>query len=154
MHRQGSFTPAFFPEGTEVGVDVDFFYFPAYASLDLGKPVLGSANFFTRTNESEVAAALLQFMATPLAHELWMAQGGFLTPHTGVNPEAYATDAYRRMAEILLQSTTFRIDGSDMMPGAVGAGSFWTGMVDFISGDSAQDVANAIQASWDAIQED
>jgi hypothetical protein len=38
MHRQASFIPAFFPEGTEVGVDVDFFYFPAYEEKDLGKP--------------------------------------------------------------------------------------------------------------------
>ena len=89
----GSFTPVFFPEGTELGVDADFFYFPAYAEQDLGKPVLGSANFFARTNDSEATAALLQFLATPLAHELWMAQGGFLTPHTGVNPDAYATDS-------------------------------------------------------------
>ena len=38
------------------------------------------------------------------------------------------------------------------MPGAVGAGSFWTGMVDYTNGKSAQEVANAIQASWDAIK--
>jgi alpha-glucoside transport system substrate-binding protein len=38
------------------------------------------------------------------------------------------------------------------MPGAVGAGSFWTGMVDFVGGKSAQEVADAIQKSWDAIQ--
>ena len=42
MHRQASFIPAFFPEGTVVGEDVDFFYFPAYAGKDLGKPVLGA----------------------------------------------------------------------------------------------------------------
>jgi alpha-glucoside transport system substrate-binding protein len=153
LHRQGSFTPVFFPEGTELGVDADFFYFPAYADKDLGKPVLGSANFFARTNDSEATAALLQFMATPLAHELWMAQGGFLTPHTGVNPDAYATDSYRKMAEILLSATTFRLDGSDMMPGAIGAGAFWTAMVDFINGDSAQQVADSVQSSWDAIKE-
>ena len=29
MHRQASFIPAFFPEGTEIGLDADFFYFPA-----------------------------------------------------------------------------------------------------------------------------
>ena len=28
MHRQASFIPTFFPEGTEVGADADFFYFP------------------------------------------------------------------------------------------------------------------------------
>ena len=45
MHRQASFIPAFFPEGTEVGEDADFFYFPSYASKDLGNPVLGQARF-------------------------------------------------------------------------------------------------------------
>jgi alpha-glucoside transport system substrate-binding protein len=38
------------------------------------------------------------------------------------------------------------------MPGAVGAGSFWTGMVDFVGGKSAQEVADGIQASWDSIK--
>jgi alpha-glucoside transport system substrate-binding protein len=28
MHRQASFIPSFFPEGTKVGEDADFFYFP------------------------------------------------------------------------------------------------------------------------------
>ncbi len=153
MHRQGSFTPAFFPEGIELGVDADFFYFPAYADKDLGTPVLGSANFFTRTKDNEATNALLDFMATPLANEIWMAQGGFLTAHTGVNPDAYSTDTFRKLADVLLSATTFRIDGSDLMPGAIGAGAFWTGMVNFINGASAQDVADAVQASWDAIKE-
>ena len=41
MHRQASFIPAFFPDGTTVGEDVDFFYFPAYARVKIwAKPVL------------------------------------------------------------------------------------------------------------------
>ena len=32
--------------------------------------------------------------------------------------------------------------------GAIGAGAFWTGMIDFVGGASAQDVADKIQASW------
>jgi alpha-glucoside transport system substrate-binding protein len=153
MHRQGSFTPAFFPEGVELGVDADFFYFPAFAEGDLGTPVLGSANFFTRTNDSEAVTALLDYLATPLANEIWMAQGGFLTAHTGVNPDAYSTDTFRKLADVLLSATTFRIDGSDLMPGAIGAGAFWTAMVDFIGGASAQEVADTVQAAWDAIKE-
>ena len=38
------------------------------------------------------------------------------------------------------------------MPGWVGAGSFWTGMVDYTNGKSAAEVADAIQASWEAGQ--
>ncbi len=43
MHRQASFIPSFFPEGTKLGEDADFFYFPAFASKpELGNPVLGA----------------------------------------------------------------------------------------------------------------
>lgn len=44
LHRQASFIPAFFPEDVEVGLDADFFYFPAYESKDLGSPVLGGGH--------------------------------------------------------------------------------------------------------------
>lgn len=154
MHRQGSFTNAFFPEGTEIGVDADFFYFPAFEGEDLGQPVMGSGNLFTRTTDNDAVNALFDFLATPLAHELWMAQGGFLTPHTGVNLEAYATPSLAAQGEILLSATTFRFDGSDLMPGAIGAGAFWSGMVNFVGGASAQDVADSIQATWDTISGD
>lgn len=154
MHRQASFISSFFPEGTELGVEADFFYFPAFESEDLGSPVLGAGTLWALTEESEVARTLLDFLSTPLANELWMAQSGFLTPHTGVNLDAYANDILRGQGEILLNATTFRFDGSDLMPGAIGAGAFWTGMVDFVGGASAQEVADAIQSSWDAIQEE
>ena len=56
-----------------------------------------------------------------------------------------ATRALKKQGEILPNATTFRFDGSDLMPGAVGAGSFWTGMVDYVGGKSAQEVADADQ---------
>ena len=47
MHHQASFIPSFFPEGTKVGTDADFFYMPTYAAMaDLGKPVLGAGTLF------------------------------------------------------------------------------------------------------------
>ncbi len=150
MHRQASFIPAFFPEGTVVGEDADFFYFPAYESKDLGSPVLGAGTLFAITNDSPAAHGLIEFLKTPIAHELWMAQSGFLTPHKGVNTDTYANDTLRSLGDILLGATTFRFDGSDLMPGAVGQGSFWTGMVDYTGGKPAADVAADIQSSWDA----
>ncbi len=152
MHRQASFIPTFFPEGTQLGRDADFFYLPAYADRDLGKPVLGAGTVFAITKESEVARAFIEFLKTPIAHEIWMAQAGFLTPHKGVNPEAYANDALRKQGEILTSATTFRFDGSDLMPGKIGAGAFWTGMIDYVGGKSAGDVAGDIQKEWDAIK--
>lgn len=148
MHRQASFIPSFFPEGTVVGEDADFFYFPAPADGSLGQPVLGGGTLFGVFSDNPVAMAFIEFLKTPAAHELWMAQSGFTTPYTGVNMEAYADETQRKMGQILLDATTFRFDGSDLMPGAVGAGAFWTGMVDFVGGASAQDVADRIQQTW------
>lgn len=152
MHRQASFIPAFFPEGTEVGADADFFYFPAYESEDLGSPVLGAGTLWAITNPSDAANDLIEFLKTPEAHEIWMGLGGFLTPHTGVDNAAFGDPTLANMNDILLGATTFRFDASDLMPGAVGAGSFWTGMVDYAGGADAAEVAAGIQASWDAIK--
>ena len=152
MHRQASFIPAFFPEGTEIGEDANFFYFPAYASKDLGAPVLGAGTVWGITKDSAGSKALIEFLKSPIAHEIWMAQKGFLTPHKGVNVALYADDSLRGMGDILLNATTFRFDGSDLMPGGVGAGSFWTGMVDYAGGKDAGEVAKAIQDSWDALK--
>lgn len=152
MHHQASFIPSFFPEGTELGKDADFFYMPAYAGKDLGKPVLGAGTLAMITKDSEAARAFIEFLKTPIAHEVWMAQSGFLTPLKSANPDAYANDALKKQGQILLNATTFRFDGSDLMPGKIGAGAFWTGMVDYAGGKPAADVAAGIQAEWDGLK--
>jgi alpha-glucoside transport system substrate-binding protein len=152
MHRQASFIPSFFPEGTKLGVDADFFYFPAYESKKLGKPVLGAGTMWSITKDSKAARAFMDFLETPIAHEIWMAQSGFLTPLKTANVEAYANDTLKKQGQILLDATTFRFDGSDLMPGKIGAGAFWTGMVDYSGGKSAQQVGNDIQKTWDALK--
>lgn len=152
MHRQASFAPAFFPEGTELGTDADFFYFPSFAGKDLGNPVLGGGTLMAVTDPSDATMEFMKFLQLPVAHEVMMAQTGFLTPHSGVNLATYGDDSLRGQGEILLNATTFRFDASDLMPGAIGAGSFWTGMVDYVGGASAEEVTDAIQNSWDALK--
>lgn len=152
MHHQASFIPSFFPEGTVLGEDAAFFYFPAMSSKDLGKPVLGAGVEATITKDSPAARAFIDFLMNPISNEIWMAQSGFLSAMKAANPETYGNDTLKGEGQILLNATTFRFDGSDLMPGAVGAGSFWTGMVDYVGGKSAQEVADTIQGSWDAIK--
>ena len=46
-------------------------------------------------------------------------------------------------------ATTFLFDGSDQMPGEVGAGTFWKDMTAWISGQEDLDTAlKNIDASW------
>jgi alpha-glucoside transport system substrate-binding protein len=153
LHRQASFIPSFFPEGSVAGEDYNFFYFPASTAANLGKPVLGSGNLAAITKDTPAARAFIEFLKTPIAHEIWMAQenGSFLSAFSKVNTEVYNSQANKDLGQILLNATTFRFDGSDLMPGPIGAGAFWTGMVDFVNGKSAQDVADQIQAAWDKL---
>ncbi len=148
MHRQASFIPTFFPDDN----DSAFFYFPAYEAEDLGSPVLGAGTLWAITGESEAANTLIEYLKTPIAHETWMALSGFLTPHTGVNTALYNDDMTRALGDVLLEATTFRFDASDLMPAEIGAGAFWTGMVDYVTGADAAAVASDIQARWDSIQ--
>jgi alpha-glucoside transport system substrate-binding protein len=154
LHKQASFIPTFFPKGTVMGRDVDFFYFPPYASKpDLGRPVLGAGTLFGITKDSPAARAFVQFLETPIAHEVWMADGGFLTPFKKVNTAAYANDTVRKEGQILLDATTFRFDGSDQMPGEIGTDAFWKGMVAYTTGDkTAEQVAQDIQDRWNSIK--
>lgn len=150
MHRQASFITNFFPDGKQE--EGDFFYFPAFASKKLGNPVLGGGTIITITKDSKAARAFMDYIMQPQASEIWMAEGGFLTPLKTADINKYKTPQLKKQGEIFLNATTFRFDGSDLMPGAIGAGSFWKGMVDYSGGKSAKEVADDIQKSWDAIK--
>jgi alpha-glucoside transport system substrate-binding protein len=47
---------------------------------ELGKPVLGAGTLVMITKDSKAARAFIEFLKTPIAHEVWMAQSSFLTP--------------------------------------------------------------------------
>lgn len=147
LHRQASFIPNFFPEGAVVGEDVDYFYLPPIDPA-FGKPVLGSGNLVSLAKDTPAGREVIEFMMTPESVEAEVRAGNAVAPMNGVPLSWYPTDTQRGYAEILMNADTFRFDGSDLMPGAVGAGSFWTGMVDLVSGSDRAEVLEGIDASW------
>ena len=53
------------------------------------------------------------------------------------------------MAYIILNASAMRFDASDLMPGEVGAGSFWKSMTSYVSGSIDLDTAlKEIDAAW------
>ncbi len=149
MHRQANFIPAFFPEGVAIGQDVNYFYLPPIDEA-FGKPVLGAGDIFAMFNDRPEVRAFMEYLTTGESTKAWVEAGGFVSPHNDSSLDWYPTDADRGYAEILLAADTFRFDASDLMPGAVGAGSFWTGMVDYVSGVDLDTVLADIDATWPA----
>ena len=151
MHRQASFIAGFFPDDVDLDAgDADFFYLPPIDE-EIGNPVLGAGTLMAVTKDSPATQKFLEFLLTPLAHELWMAQSGFLTAHTGANVDLYSNDALRAQGEILLSADVFGFDGSDLMPGAIGTGAFWTAMVDYVNGASVEEITQNVQDTWDSL---
>ncbi len=156
MHRQASFYAANFPEGTEIGEDGDVFafYLPAI-SEEFGKPVLGAGNFAVAFDDRPEVAAFQTYLASDTwANEKGKAtpRGGFVSANKGLDPNNVASAIDKLSVEILQDpDAVFRFDGSDLMPGAVGAGSFWKEMTAWIgSNKSTKDVLDAIEKSWPA----
>jgi len=149
MHRQATFIKSFildqFPNLVP-GEDFDFFPFPPI-DPQYGIPALGAADLFAMFNDTPEAQAFMQYIVSPEAQEIWVAETGKLSANKRVNPTAYPDDLTRKGAKILSEASTFRFDGSDLMPSAVGAGSFWTGILDYVSGVSLKKVLMTIETS-------
>ena len=145
LHRQASFISDFLPSGLIPEETVDVFALPGMAGES--PPVLVGGIVYAQFNESPAATALMTHLGSVEAHTLW-ANEGYISPHTEVSLEAYPDALIRNQAAILQEASVIRFDGSDLMPGAVGTGTFWTGMVDYVGGTDAAAVLSEIEASW------
>ena len=150
MHRQASFIMAFMPDGgAEVGSTVGFFYLPPIKE-EMGRPVLGAGDLMGAMRDRPEVRAVMRYLSQGLSTKAWLEAGGFVSPHNDTPLEWYPTEADRGIAEILQGATVFRFDASDLMPGAVGAGSFWRGITDYVNNPNANldQVLNGIDAAW------
>jgi alpha-glucoside transport system substrate-binding protein len=75
--------------------------------------------------------------------------GGVISANKGLDPNNAQSELDKQSIKLLQNpATVFRFDGSDLMPGAVGSNSFWKGIVTWINGTPAQQVADSIESSW------
>lgn len=156
MHRQANFYAANWPEGTEVGPegDVFAFYLPPIDEAQ-GKPVLGGGELVAAFDDRPEVQAFQTYLASDTwANEKAKATpgGGWMSANKGLDVNNLASPIDQLGAEILADpEAVFRFDASDLMPGAVGAGSFWKEMTAWVTGSkSTQDALDSIEKSWPA----
>ncbi|KAA3647049.1 MAG: carbohydrate ABC transporter substrate-binding protein [Chloroflexi bacterium] len=149
MHRQAGWIPDFWPEGKVAGVDSSFFYLPPIEA-EFGNPVLGAGDVFGAFNDRPEVLAMIEYLASPDGAEVWVKSGGFISPNSAVPAEWYTSYVDQAQADILANADTLRFDASDLMPTEVGGGTFWSGMIDWVSADgtNTEEVFAAVEASW------
>jgi len=150
MHKQGNFITSFFPPSAVAGEDYDFFYLPSIDE-EYGKPFLVAGDIMAAFSDRPEVLAVMEYFTKGESVREWLAAGGALSPHSDVDLSWYGDDVERGVAALVSESTSVRFDGSDLMPGEVGAGSFWKGMTDYVAGTvDLQTALQEIDAAWPA----
>jgi alpha-glucoside transport system substrate-binding protein len=149
--------PDFFPDQRSsgepskyiIGEDIGIFPLPPVDPAQ--NPALGAGDAAIVFVDRPEVRAFAEFLATPAGIEGWVKLGSAISANTAVPADWYAGHYKSEVAsQLLANATAFRFDASDLMPAAVGAGSFWTGMVDWIAanGTNTEAVLQKIDDSW------
>jgi alpha-glucoside transport system substrate-binding protein len=150
LHRQGNFITqkGFFPDRIREAMDeeVGVFLLPGTTAQD--KPVLGGGDLAGAFSNDETTKKVMAFVTGPQFNG-GTKEGSYISPHKTFDASQYPDETTRKVAQLAYEATVFRFDGSDQMPGAVGAGSFWKDSVAWIAGQKNLDQAlNDIESSW------
>jgi alpha-glucoside transport system substrate-binding protein len=148
MNMNGNFISSFFPATAVPGVDYGAFYFPPIDPT-YGSPVEGGGDIWGATSNRPEVMAVMQYYTSAVHLKGWMKTGGAFAPQKDADPTWYGNPVDQQIGLALKNATTFRFDASDLMPGSVGAGSFWKEMTSWASG--SEDMTTAlknIDASW------
>jgi hypothetical protein len=133
-----------------VGTDADFFDFP---SIEGSAPaVIGGGDLAVLLKDTEGGKALIQYLGTPAAGEIWAGLGGFISPSPNVSLDAYGDEVTRRAAEAFQNAgDAVRYDLSDLQPtefGATTGQGIWGLLQEFMQ--NPNDIDGTAQALEDA----
>ena len=152
LHRAANFYQANWDPSLKVAEDGDVyaFYLPGKTADD--KPLLGGGEFVTAFADRPEVQAFQAYLSSPeWANAKAKATGqGWLSANSGLDPSLLQSPIDKLSFDLLTDdSYTFRFDGSDQMPGAVGADAFWKQMTAWIGeNQSDEETLDNIEAAW------
>lgn len=154
LHHQASFFDGFITDaGGKVAEDGDIWAFlmPPYEAggESAGDVVTGGGEIVAAFSDSEATQKVQEYLSSPEWANSRVSLGGVISANKGLDPENASSNILKEAISILqADTTTFRFDASDLMPGAVGAGTFFKGMIDFVNGTPTDTVLQQIESGW------
>lgn len=167
MHRQANFYANFWVDDTRSGAnpdatlgpdgDVNVFYLPTISD-EFGTTVLGAGTHAVMFKNRPEVVETLRYIGSPAYAETrsqLAPPAGYLSPNTAQDLSvSFGDDAFTAgLAEILLSADPFRFDASDLMPGDIGAGEFWSAATDITAGLTTVEEGFAkVEEVWKGIE--
>ena len=145
--RANPATPSKYILGTDVGI----FPFPTIDASQNNAE--GSADTMMMLVDRPEVRAVAELMALPEGLQAWIQAGSAISTNNKTPADWYAGSYKLTVAsQIANNAAGIGFDASDLMPGAVGAGTFWTQMDAWANsnGTNTDAVLKAIDDSWPA----
>jgi ABC-type glycerol-3-phosphate transport system substrate-binding protein len=148
---EGDFVPGVIASKTKVKAktDYDVFAFPDVGSTT--GAVVGGGDSLVMFNDTPAARALVEYLASAEAAEIWAKRGGFSSANKNLPEDAYADELTRTTATAIAGAETFRFDMSDLAPAAFGGTpgqGEWKILQDFLQDPSKVDqTASKLEAA-------
>ncbi len=148
--------PDFFPDQRAsgnpsmfiIGQDIGIFPFPTIDPAQQNAE--GSADTMMVLADRPEVRAVAEFMAVPEGIQNWIRAGSAISTNN-TTPTEWYSGAYKLSvaADIVAKAAGIGFDASDLMPGAVGTGTFWTQMVEWVqnNGSNTDAVLKAIDST-------
>src|SRR3712207_2687724 len=128
------------------GDGFDVFAFPTVE----GGPenaIVGGGDTAIMFKDTPASRALIEYLATAEAAEIWARRGGFASGNKKLDTSVYPDEITRKTAGALGEAETFRFDMSDLAPAEFGATpgkGEWKILQDFLSNGDVQRTAQAL----------
>jgi ABC-type Fe3+ transport system substrate-binding protein len=136
---EGDFVGAVIGDETQAQAETDYNVYPFPEINDSGPVVMGGGDVMVMFKDNPASRALIEYLATPEAAEIWAAKGGFSSPNKNTDTEVYPDAFTKKTAADLANAEVFRFDMSDLMPGAFGSDALFTLLQDFLKTPSDVD---------------
>ncbi len=151
--------PDFFPDQRAsgqpsqyvIGDDIGIFGFPTIDPAQNNAE--GSADTLMVLADRPEVRAVAEFLATPEGIQNWIRAGSAISANSSTPAEWYEGFYKLKVAsEIANSAAGIGFDASDLMPAAVGSGTFWTQAVTWANNNGADTdaILKAIDDSWPA----
>ena len=150
LTHQASFFDGFITDaGGNVGPDGDVWAFITPAAEAGGQAVTGGGEIVGAFSDDADTQKVQAYLSSADWANSRVSLGGVISANKGLDPANAKSPILQEAIKILQDpKTTFRFDASDLMPGSVGAGTFWKGMVNWVNGTPTDEVLTSIEGGW------
>ena len=142
LHRQASFLalPGSFPDDVIADLDNRRRRVPAAGPIEAGGSRCWAAATSPACSARTTRTRSRCSSSSPVRTSAgWVEGSGYISAHQSFDLSLQPNQTMRDISEIAYSASEFRFDGSDLMPGEVGAGSFWREMVAWAGGQSTDE---------------